>query len=269
MNISKSSFDITKNNRLRYQIAEIVYNAQDGHIPSAYSIVEILSVLFGSFLRYDANNPKWNERDFFILSKGHGSVALYLMLEKYGFITKKDLDKKGTLQGILGGHPDRTRIPGIEASTGSLGHGFPMSVGLALGLRIQKRNNRVITIIGDGESNEGTIWESALLAAHHMLGNLLVIVDKNKSTDALLSIPEMAKKWDAFGWEAYEVDGHNQEEFAQLLNQLKFNDMRKPKVIVAHTIKGKGVSFIENVGSWHSKVPSAEELDLIRKELRV
>ena len=255
------------NNELRYKIAQIVHSAQDGHIPSAYSILEIINVLYSSFLRYDPKNPTWEDRDYFLLSKGHGCVALYLILEKYGFITKKDLKSKGTLRGILGGHPDRTRIPGVEASTGSLGHGFPMSVGLALGLRIQKKSNRVISLIGDGESNEGTIWESALLAAHHKLGNLLLIIDKNKSTDALLQINDLAEKLDSFNWETYEIDGHNEEEIVSTLNNIQFLDNSKPKAIIAHTIKGKGVSFMENQGIWHSRVPSDQEMELIKKEL--
>lgn len=258
---------LKKNNWIRLKIAEMVSHAGDGHIPSAYSIVEILSVLYGSFLRFKKSDPDWPKRDYFILSKGHGSTALYVLLEKYGFITKKDLETENTPEGILGGHPDRTKIPGIEASTGSLGHGLPISLGVALGLRIDKRSNRVITLIGDGESNEGTIWESALVASHLKLGNLLVIVDNNGSAAQVLPVPQMRKKWRAFGWETYEIDGHNEKHLTKVLKSLVFSHVGTPKIIIANTLKGKGVKFMEGHGIWHSKVPNKEDMELIRKEL--
>lgn len=245
----------------------MVYRAGDGHIPSAYSIVEILSVLYGSFLRFKKGEQDWPKRDYFILSKGHGSTALYVLLEKYGFITSHDLDTENTPVGILGGHPDATKIPGVEASTGSLGHGLPMSVGMALGLRIDKKPNRVITLIGDGESNEGTIWESALVAAHLKLGNLLVIVDNNGSAAQVLPVPNMRKKWQAFGWKTYEIDGHSEKQLEKVLKRLKFSLIGLPQIIIAATLKGRGVSFMEGHGIWHSKVPNKEEMELIRKEL--
>lgn len=255
------------NNNLRLTIAETICKAHEGHIPSAFSIVEILNVLYGNFLRYNAGFPKWEGRDYFILSKGHGGTALYAILHKYGFITKKDLDEKSTFNAILGGHPDSTKVPGVEASAGSLGHGALTAMGIALGLKIRKKKNRVISLIGDGESNEGTIWEMALVAANLKLGNYLVIVDNNHSTEQILPVPDMLKKWSAFGWEAYDVDGHDEKKILKILRKLKFTLNGKPKIIIANTVKGRGVSFLEGHGIWHHKIPTEEEMDRIRKEL--
>lgn len=255
------------NEDIRTKIVEIIYNAGEGHIPSSFSIVEILSVLYGKFLKYDPKNPKWEERDYFILSKGHGCVAFYTILEKYGFITQKDLDRKSKEDGILGGHPDCTKVPGAEASTGSLGHGIVTAMGIALGLKINKKPNKVIALIGDGESNEGTVWETALVASNLKLGNFCVIVDNNKSAEQILPVHDMKKKWESFGWEVYEIDGHSEEEIFSALKNISFDLNSKPHLIIANTIKGKGVSFIEGHGPWHHKVPTNEELNKIKEEL--
>ncbi|MGV8151737.1 MAG: transketolase [Candidatus Nanoarchaeia archaeon] len=250
------------NEDLRLKIAQTVYNFKDGHIPSAYSIVDIISTLYKKFLKYDAKKPDWEDRDYFILSKGHGCFALYATLQKYGFIN--NLEKK-----VLGGHPDCNKIPGVEASTGSLGHGICTAAGIALGLKIKNKKNKVITLIGDGESNEGTVWETALVAPNLKLGNLCVIVDNNKSTEAILPMPYMDEKWKAFGWDSYVIDGHNEEEILSALNKMNFDyeSNSKPKIIIANTIKGKGVSFMENQGAWHHRIPNDEELEKIKKEL--
>ena len=255
------------NKALRLKIAEIIYNAEEGHIPSAYSIIDILEVLYGKFLKYDATTPSWEDRDYFILSKGHGCAALWVILEKHGFITEYDLNNKGKDTAILAGHPDAIKVPGVEASTGSLGHGIATALGLALGLRIRKKHNRVITLIGDGECNEGTVWECALVAANLKLGNLCIIIDYNGSAEQVLPVPNAKQKWEAFGWEAYEIDGHSEEQIESTLKKLVFELNGKPKVIIANTLKGKGVSFVEGHGVWHSKVPNEEEMQRIRVEL--
>lgn len=252
---------------LRLKVAEIIYKAGEGHIPSSFSIIEILSVLYGKFLRYNPKNPNWKGRDYFILSKGHGSTALYVILARYGFLNNRELERKSKHDGILGGHPDMTRVPGIEASTGSLGHGLVTAMGIALGLKIRKMKNRVITLIGDGESNEGTVWETAMVAANLSLGNFCIIVDNNGSAAQVLPVPNMKEKWQAFGWEAYEIDGHDEQEILKTLKKIKFDYNSKPKIIIANTLKGKGVSFIEGHGIWHSKVPTEEQMEQIRKEL--
>lgn len=255
------------NEDLRIKIAEIVYNAGEGHIPSAYSIIDILSALYGKFLKYDSKNPDWEERDYFILSKGHGAAALYVILEKYGFITDEDLKNKSKDDAILGGHPDCTKVPGVEASTGSLGHGIVTAMGIALGLKIKNRANKVIALVGDGECNEGTVWETALISSNLKLGNFCIIIDDNKSAKQVLPVTDMKKKWESFDWEVYEINGHSEIELLETLNKISFEHTKKPKVIIADTIKGKGVSFIESHGPWHHKIPNKEELEKIKQEL--
>lgn len=255
------------NKNIRLKILEIIYKAGEGHIPSAFSIVEILSVLYGKFLKFKSKDPDWPGRDYFILSKGHGCTALYVFLEKYGFISQNDLNTKSKFGGILGGHPDSVKVPGVEASTGSLGHGVVTAMGIALGLKIRKQKNRVVALIGDGESNEGTVWEMALVAANLKLGNLAVIVDKNGSTDQILPMPNLPEKWQSFGWEVYEVDGHNEKEIWKILKKFRFSFDSKPKVIIARTLKGRGVSFMEGHGVWHSRVPISEEYAKACREL--
>jgi transketolase len=258
----------TSNINLRKEIAWMVYNGKEGHIPSAYSIIDIVVYLYDNILKFDANNPRWEERDYFILSKGHGCQALYAVLKKHGFISQQDIEKKTSLEGILGGHPDRTRVPGIEASTGSLGHGIGMAVGVALGLKIKNKPNKVICLIGDGESNEGTIWESAMVAAKYQLGNLCVIADHNGSSDLVLPVTNPEEKWDAFGWNVHSIDGHNLKEIERVFRDIEFVHNAKPHVVIARTKKGCGVEFMEkNFGAWHAKIPSIEELNQIYNEL--
>jgi len=257
------------NNDLRKKIVDMIYRAGEGHIPSAFSIIDIITYLYDRVLNFDPKNPVWDERDYFILSKGHGCGALYVILEKHGFITQQDLDRKSKFGGILGGHPDRTKVPGIEASTGSLGHGIVTAMGIALGLRIRNRKNKVIVLVGDGECNEGTVWETALVAANLKLGNLCCIVDNNGSTAQVLPVPDPVEKWRAFGWEAHEIDGHNEKEMEAVFKKISFQPDSKPKVVIANTIKGKGVSFMQKHGPWHYKVPDKEDMALIYKELGV
>ena len=189
------------------------------------------------------------------------------MLEEYGFISEEDIKAKGTEWCILGGHPDCTNVAGAEASTGSLGHGLVNAMGIALGLKIQGKSNKVFSVVGDGESNEGTVWETALIAQNLNLGNLCLIIDKNSSIDQILKFPNMKSVWESFNWEVYEVDGHNEDEILEAIETMEFDLDSKPKVIIAHTIKGKGVSFTEGHGPWHHKIPTDEEMKNIEREL--
>jgi transketolase len=257
------------NGDLRKEIAKSVYDSNEGHIPSAYSIIDILNYLYENILKYDPKNPKDENRDYFILSKGHGCNALYVVLKKYGFITQKDIDDKCKTCGILGTHPDRTKVPGIEASTGSLGTGIGMAVGIALGLKIKKKDNMVYCLIGDGESNEGTVWESALVASKYNLNNLVLIMDCNGSADIILPVKNPELKWKSFGFSILNIDGHNIKNIEQAFKILKMTKyLKKPSIIIMHTKKGKGVSFMEkDFGKWHSKVPNKEELETIYREL--
>lgn len=255
------------NGDLRIKIAEMVKKSGEGHIPSSFSIVDIIHYLYSKILNYDAKNPQWIDRDYFILSKGHGCGGFYVVLHKFGFLSDKDIEDYSTSNGILGGHPDMTKVPGAEASTGSLGHGFPTAMGLALGLRIKNMDNKVFALLGDGECHEGTIWESANVAANLKLGNLCAIIDWNKSGVQLMPVDDLPAKWKSFGWEVYEIDGHSEQEMDDCFKKLKFEKVGTPKVIIAHTIKGKGVSFIEGHGPWHHKIPTDLEMNQIVNEL--
>ena len=254
------------NSDLRMRIVDLVYAAGEGHIPSSFSIVDILDALYGEVLEYRADDPGWQGRDFFVLSKGHGSAGLFVVMHKYGLLSDVDMSRYGQLDGVLGGHPDVTRVPHVEASTGSLGHGFPSAVGIAMGLRVQGHPNRVFVLLGDGECHEGTIWESANVAANRGLSNLTAVIDWNGSAAQLMARDDLQAKWAAFGWRVIEIDGHDPSQIKQAL---QVNDADRPCAIVAHTTKGRGVSFIEGHGPWHHRIPNDVEMGLIRAELGV
>ena len=241
---------------LKRNILKASFDAKEGHIPSAFSILDILYVLYNQVLKIDPVCPSDENRDRFILSKGHASLGLYAVLSDKGFISTEELGTFAKFFSRLGGHPDCNKIPGVEASTGSLGHGFPIAVGIAMGLRIKKNTSRVFVIVGDGECNEGTIWETALLAVNHNLNNLTCIIDYNHSNDRALLLGSLNEKFTSFGWKTFEVDGHCHE---QLLSAMNSRDSR-PIAIIANTIKGKGIREMENNPAWHHKFPSDDEI---------
>lgn len=248
--------------KLRQRIIETSATAGEGHIPSAFSILDILWVLYDSVLRIDPRDPQNEERDRFILSKGHGCLGLYAVLACKGFFPFATLANFAKFDSPFGGHPACTKLPGIEASTGSLGHGFPIAVGCALGARIRGRRNRVFCLIGDGEANEGSVWEAAMLAAHHRLANLTCVVDYNHSTDRALALGDIGKKFSAFGWNVRDVDGH---DHAALRQGLTVQDADCPICLVAHTVKGFGCPPMENSPAWHHRSPTPAELpELVR-----
>ncbi len=239
-------------------------NAGEGHVPSALSILDILWVLYDRILKINPSYPKSPTRDRFILSKGHAALGLYVILAKKGFFPSSELEDFGKYDGFLGGHPDRNKVSGVEASTGSLGHGFPMSVGIALGLRIKKIDSKVFVLIGDGEANEGSVWESALLASHHNLSNLCCIIDYNHSTDRALKVGDMVSKFKSFGWESFSINGHNHEE---IYSALSCSHDSAPLAVVAETVKGFGCKIMENNPEWHHKSPRKEDLPAILEQL--
>jgi transketolase len=255
------------NSGLRKRIVDMVREGRDGHIPSAFSILDILVVLYKDFLKFDPKNPQWEHRDYFVLSKGHGCLALYMVLREHGFITEEDIRLFCKQGGILGEHPDCTKVPGVEASTGSLGHGLPFAVGIALGLRINGMTNRVCVLVGDGECHEGTIWEAANVANNLQLGNLSVIVDWNGSAAQLMPRDDLPAKWKAFGWKTLIIDGHIESEIEAALSNISFNSTGTPTVIIARTTKGKGVPMLEGHGIWHHRIPNDEEYKIIMEAL--
>ncbi len=263
--LEKIAKDIRKN------IFKTICNGGGGHIPASLSIVDILAVLYYHILKIDPKKPDVPARDRFILSKGHACVALYAVLADRGFFAKEHLDTFGRRGSILGGHPDMHKVPGIEASTGALGHGFPFGVGVAFAGKMDKKDYRVFVLVGDGECQEGSVWEAALFASQHKLDNLTVIVDYNKlqamdRLDKIISLEPLADKWKAFGWEVREVDGHDIPKLRDVFSGVPFVS-GKPNLIIAHTIKGKGVSFMENVPIWHFRLPNEEETRIICNEL--
>ena len=251
-------------NHLRRQILTATAATKEGHIPSALSVLEILWVLYNRVLRVDPKNPNCDDRDRFVLSKGHGSLALYAVLAERGFFPDKELSNFAEFSSRLGGHPDCNKVPGVEVSTGSLGHGLPTGVGMALGLRIRKIDRRVYVLVGDAECNEGSIWEAVLLAAHHKLSNLTCVVDYNHSTDRALGMGDMSSKFASFGWAAAVVNGHDTEAIYAALSQ---PDRQRPTAVIAETIKGFGCKRMENDPSWHHRAPSPEELASIIQEM--
>lgn len=241
---------------LRRAIVRTMASARRGHLGSAFSLVEILRVLFDDLLNYRAWEPFWPDRDRFILSKGHGCLALYVLLAEKGFFPKEKLSQFCEFEGILGGHPDARKVPGIEISTGSLGHGLPVALGMALAARMDRRPHRVFAVLGDGECNEGSVWEAALSAGKHQLSNLTVMIDYNKmqsyaSTQEVLDLEPLADKWASFGFAVNEVNGHDVEGLRALFEAAI--DGQRPRAVICHTVKGKGVAFAENNASWHHK----------------
>ena len=258
---------------LRKKIFLTGYSVNIAHLASAFSIVEILySLYINKNLNYDPKNPMWENRDIFILSKGHGSLALYSVLQEVGFF---DLDylksfcKKGS---PLGGEPCIPNIPGIEATTGSLGHGLSVGVGIALAKKLDGRKEKTYVLLGDGECEEGTVWEAIMFAAHYKLNNLVAILDCNHiqkmgTTKDIMSIDNWKNKFEAFGWEVREVDGHNVKDLDKVFQ--KKNETEKPMIIIANTVKGKGVSIVENDPRWHWRLPSKKELKVFMQELNI
>ncbi|MDY6834686.1 MAG: transketolase [Chloroflexota bacterium] len=255
------------NEYLRRQIVQMVMQGKDGHIPSAFSIVEILNVLYGQHLQFDSKNPDWSHRDYFILSKGHGCLALYAVLQKHGFITEEVISMFCRPGGVLGEHPDCTKVPGIEASTGSLGHGLPFAVGIAQGLRMRGMDNRVFVLVGDGECHEGTVWEAANVGTNLELGRLCVIVDWNGSGATLMPHDDLPAKWQAFGWDTTIVDGHSEKELDAAIKNIQFPVVGVPTAIIAKTVKGKGVAMLQGHGKWHHRIPNEDEFNIIMEAL--
>ena len=243
---------------LRRYVCDCLIGGGRGHVGSALSLIEILRVLYDSILKFSSKNPNLKNRDRLILSKGHGCLALYAILADKKFISKKSLLDTSKFDSNLGGHPEQNKIKGVEASTGALGHGLPIGVGIALAAKILKKKFKVYVIVGDGEINEGSVWEAAMSASKHKLNNLKVIVDYNKIqsysfTKDVINLEPLKDKWKSFGFDVSEINGHDINQLKKNFKKFKSNKSKKPSVTICHTIKGKGFKFAENNPFWHHK----------------
>lgn len=256
---------------VRRRDLQLVHRAKLGHVGGELSAIDILVTLYFAVLRLDPSRPDLPDRDRFILSKGHAAVALYTTLALRGFLPLELLDTFALPLSKLNGHPDRTKVPGVETNTGPLGHGLPVAIGAALAAKLQDRSWRVFVLTGDGELQEGSTWEAAMAAAHYRLDNLTLIVDRNRlqqgdATELTMRLEPLTDKWRAFGWAVAEVDGH---DIAQLLATFSAVPLAagQPTCIIAHTHKGQGVSFMRDQAAWHHRVPDASELAAALAEL--
>lgn len=274
--LQKSALSIqlsSESNRLRARLLEVAKGAGRGHIGPALSILEIIDVLYKNVmqLRETSESYKWIDRDRFILSKGHGCLGLYVVLEDLGLLSGYDLSTFCSFTSPFGGHPESATSPFIEFSTGSLGHGLPVAVGIAKAGILKKSRWRVFVLVGDGELNEGSNWEAAAHATKHELSNLVVIVDFNNmqasgAVQEVLDMQPLKEKWEAFGFETFEVNGHDRIELEQVLK--RENSGGRPQCIIAYTVKGKGITRAENSSKWHHKAKiSVEEIDELKSDL--
>lgn len=252
-------------NKIRIHALEMTHNAKSSHIGSCLSIADILAVLYNEVLNINPSQPSWQERDKFILSKGHACAIVYAVLAECGFFSTEELNNFYRNGSPFSGHISH-HVPGVEVSTGSLGNGLSIGCGMAL-----TKSQNIYVLLGDGECNEGQVWEAAMFASHHCLDNLIAIVDYNKlqalgEMKDILDLEPFAEKWRAFGWQTEEIDGHNYIEIRNSLQHCKYS--LQPSCIIAHTTKGMGVSFMENKVEWHYKYPNEEELEMALKELR-
>ena len=257
--------------RIRRDAIEMTHLSNGSHIASVLSIADIIAVLYAKIMKYDIQNPKMENRDRIILSKGHAGAAIYAALAEEGFFNVEELKTHYANGSRLSGHVSHKNVPGVEFSTGSLGHGLSVGAGMAFAAKLDNKTHRVFVILGDGECDEGSIWECALFANQYKLENLVAIVDSNKMQsmdycENTIALKPFAEKWESFGWNVKEVDGHNHKELEEALLHTD-NDMHKPTVIIANTIKGKGISFMENNIVWHYRAPQGEDYEKAVKEL--
>lgn len=256
---------------IRRHVLEMTHRGRSSHIGSVYSIADILAVLYGGVLRHDPERPDRPERDRFILSKGHAGAGVYAVLAERGFFPVADLMGHCRDGSALSGHVSHKGVPGVELSTGALGHGLSVGAGMAYGAGLEGPDHRVFVLLGDGECDEGAVWEAAMFAAHHRLERLVAIVDRNglqsiDTTERTLALEPLAAKWTAFGWAVREVDGHDHRALMRALTSLPIAAGR-PGCVICHTVKGKGVSFMEHSVAWHYKSPQGDDHAAAREEL--
>lgn len=251
--------------RIRRHVVRMTHLGKSAHVGSALSMTDLMAVLYGSIMNVDPANPSWPDRDRFVLSKGHAGACVYATLAECGFFPPDHLDRHCQDGSNLSGHVSHKGIPGVELSTGSLGHGLGVATGMAKAAKAQKRDHRVFCLMSDGECDEGSNWEAILFAAHHKLDNLIAVVDYNKiqslaPVSETLALEPFADKWRSFGWAVSEVDGHDHQALAAVMSTLPL-EQGKPSCLIAHTTKGKGVSFMENSVLWHYRTPQGQEYE--------
>ena len=260
-----------KSKELRKEIITMVYNAQSGHIGGSLSAIDMMVGLYYYKLRLDPKNPLWEDRDRFVLSKGHCSPAIYAVLADKGFFPKSELDGYRKINRMLQGHPELS-IPGIDFAGGALGQGICFALGIALACKLDKRNCSVYAMIGDGEAQEGAVWESSMAAAFYKLDNLIVIIDKNQvqqtgKVKEIMDIGNAAMKWKAFGWNVVDINGHDMPQILKALDKASKLKNKKPTIIISNTIKGKGVSFMELNHKFHGRAPNDDEYKKAMEEI--
>lgn len=254
----------------RKRLVEVVYKAKSGHIGGDLSCLDVLTVLYFNTMNVNAWDLKSDTRDRFIMSKGHCVEALYVTLESKGFITEDILDTLGNFGSVLSGHPT-IEIPGVEVNSGALGHGLSVGVGMALAAKMNEQRYRTFVLMGDGEQGEGSIYEAAMAANQYGLDNLVAIIDRNRlqisgTTEEVMSLENMYQRWSAFGWDVIEMDGNNICDIVNTFNAIDYSN-HKPHLLISHTIKGKGVSYMEGVAKWHHGVPSEEQYEKAIREI--
>jgi len=257
---------------MKKKTIELTRIAGGGHVGGALSMMDVVVALHYHIMKLDPKKPRWEERDRFVLSKGHGGIGLCPVLCDLGFFPEEDMANFNQLDSPFGIHPDMHKIPGIEMSTGSLGHGLSVAVGMALGRRLDNAEWRVFCLLGDGECNEGTVWEAAMAAAHYKLGCLTAIVDRNMMcidgpTESVMSLEPLADKWRAFGWNTVEIDGHNMSDIVDTFENMPPPTSDKPNAVIAKTVKGKGISFMENQPAWHYGGIDEEKAEICDRDL--
>jgi len=263
---------LTLAKNIRIHTLRMTSKGETAHIGSVFSMADLLAVLYSRILSIRPDEPLWPKRDRFILSKGHAGAGLYAVLAEMGFFSTDKLESHCQNGSHLSGHVSHKGNPGVEFSTGSLGHGLSIAAGMALAAKLDRAGHRVFTLLSDGECDEGSTWEAALFASHHKLDNLVAVVDYNKiqsldSVSNTLELEPFRAKWESFGWAVREIDGHNHEEILAAGKTLPFGNGEKPNCLLAHTIKGKGVSFMENTVLWHYRTARGKEFDSALKEL--
>lgn len=262
---------VSNSKEIRKNIIEMIYEAKSGHPGGALSCADIITYLYFEKMKVDVNEPQDSDRDRFVLSKGHAAPALYATLAQKGFFPKEELKSLRKIGALLQGHPDAKHIPGVDVSTGSLGQGISNAVGMSLGLKLEGKKSKVYVVLGDGELQEGLVWEAAMSAAHYKLDNLVAVIDYNglqidgKNED-VMGISPLDEKWRSFGWKVISCDGHDYEDLDKAFNEADKAE-GTPVMIIANTVKGKGVSFMENQAGWHGQAPNLEQKEKAINEI--